>query len=275
MRKNDVIVAGDFNAPDLKWKDSDTTNCSSNSERLLEIMDKRGLTQLVKEPTRGNNIIDLVTTNNDNIVNKVRVIPGISDHSMVLFEVNLSCKKRKPVKRKIYIKKRANSSLIQKELQDLAHETMKSKTTSTDTDKPVDEKWDEFERNIRRIMDTCIPHKTTSSRYNVPWFNRSLRRQTRTKQRLYNKAKKSGKSTHWNEFRAARKRLQKNLKSTREKYISDYLGGAIEENPKRFWTYIKQLKNDDPGVADFKVDGKIISDGKLKSEILSDRFSSV
>ena len=131
-------------------------------------MDKRGLTQLVKEPTRGNNIIDLVTTNNDNIVNKVRVIPGISDHSMVLFEVNLSCKKRKPVKRKIYIKKRADSSLIEKELQDLAHETMKSKTTSTDTDKPVDEKWDEFERNIRRIRDTCIPHKTTSSRYNVP-----------------------------------------------------------------------------------------------------------
>ena len=144
-------------------------------------MDEHGLTQLVKEPTRGNNIIDLVTTNNDNIVNKVRVIPGISDHSMVLFEVNLSCKKRKPVKRKIYIKKRADSSRIQKELQDLAHETRKSKTTSTDTDKPVVEKWDEFERNIRRIMDTRTPHKTTSSRYNMPLFNRSLRRQTRTK----------------------------------------------------------------------------------------------
>ena len=91
------------------------------------------------------------------------------------------------------------------------------------------------------------PHKTTSSRYNVPWLNRSLRWQTRTQQRLYNKAKKSGKSTHWNKFRAARKRLQKNLKSTREKYISDYPGDAIEENPKRFWTYTKQLKKDDPG----------------------------
>ena len=151
---------------------------------------------------------------------------------MALFEVNLSCKKRKPVKRKIYKKKRADSSRIQKELQDLAHETMKSKTASTDTDKPVDEKWDEFERNIRRIMETCIPHKMTSSRYNVPWLNRSLRRQTWTKQRLYNKGKESGKSMHWNEFHAARKRLQKNLKSTREKYISDYLGDAIEENPK-------------------------------------------
>ena len=35
------------------------------------------------------------------------------------------------------------------------------------------------------------------------------------------------------------------------------------------------LKNDDPGVADFKVDGKIISDGNLKSELLTDHFSRV
>jgi hypothetical protein len=95
--------------------------------------------------------------------------------------------------------------------------------------------------------------------YNLPWFNRSLRRQTRNKQRLYNKAK------HWNEFRAARKRLHIS-------YISNlylkFSRKCIEENPKRFWSYIKQLKNDDPGVADFKV-------GNLKSEILSEQFSSV
>jgi len=35
------------------------------------------------------------------------------------------------------------------------------------------------------------------------------------------------------------------------------------------------LKNVDPGVSDFKVDGKIVSDGRAKSEILSKQFSSV
>ena len=124
-------------------------------------------------------------------------------------------------------------------------------------------------------MDTCIPHKMTSSRYNFPWFDRSLRRQTRAKQRLYNKAKKSRNPAHWSEYRAARKRTQKNLKSAREVYISDFLGDAIEENPKCFWSYIKQLKNDDPGVADFNIDNRIISDGKAKSELLSEQFSSV
>ena len=124
-------------------------------------------------------------------------------------------------------------------------------------------------------MDTCIPHRMTCLRFNVPWFNRTLRRQTRAKQRLYNKTKKSGNPTPWNDFRAARKRLHKSLKSARENYTSDYQGESIEENPTHFWSYIKQLKNEDPGLAGFKVHGKIISDGNLKAELLSNHFSSV
>jgi len=61
---------------------------------------------------------------------------------------------------------------------------------------------------------------------------------------------------------AIRKRLQKKLKSAREAYISDFLEAAIKENPKGFWSYIKQLKNVDPGISDFKGDGKIVSDGR-------------
>ena len=96
-------MAGDFNTQDLKWTDDDATNCSPTSERLLEVIEEHGLTQLVKEPTRKDNILDIVLTNNDEIVNNVRVVPGISDHDMVLFGVNLACRKKKPVKRKIFI----------------------------------------------------------------------------------------------------------------------------------------------------------------------------
>ena len=35
------------------------------------------------------------------------------------------------------------------------------------------------------------------------------------------------------------------------------------------------MKNVDLGVSDFKVDGKIVSDGRAESEILSQHFSSV
>ena len=75
-----------------------------------------------------------------------------------------------------------------------------------------------------------------------------MKRLARRKQRLYNKAKSSGKKNDRKAFRVARKLMHKKLKEARDAYISDYLGEAIEENPKRFWSHIKQLKKEEPGV---------------------------
>ena len=106
----------------------------------------------------------------------------------------------------------------------------------------IDEKLSCFEDNIHRIMDSCIPSKLTSLKYTLPWFNHSLKRLARRKQRLYNKAKTSGKQNDWKAFCLARKLVHKRLKEARNACISDYLGEVIEENSKRFWSCIKQLK---------------------------------
>ena len=69
--------------------------------------------------------------------------------------------------------------------------------------------------------------------------------------------------------------MHKSLKSARQEYISGHLSEAIKDNRKRFWSYVKRLKQENPWIADFEVDGKGISDGDLKSEILNSQFSSV
>ena len=50
-----------------------------------------------------------------------------------------------------------------------------------------------------------------------------------------------------------------------------------KKTQKRFWSYVKPLNHENPGggVADFEVDGKVVSDSSLKSEILRSQFSSV
>ena len=67
-------------------------------ERLTEIANEYDLEQLVKEATRihGNtrNIFDMVFTSNNTIVNNVNITPGISDHDIVSFTVNLTPKKK-------------------------------------------------------------------------------------------------------------------------------------------------------------------------------------
>ena len=90
LKNSMMILAGDFNAPDINWQNSESLNyLSSPSEKLLEMVDEHDLKQLVEFPTKrhGNthNILDLVFTYNAGLVSGVEVVPGISDHDMILF----------------------------------------------------------------------------------------------------------------------------------------------------------------------------------------------
>ena len=62
-----------------------------------------GLTQIHNEPTRYGNMLDLVFTNNPSLVKSSYSVPGISDHAMVVTDLDIhpKCVTQKP--RKIYI----------------------------------------------------------------------------------------------------------------------------------------------------------------------------
>ena len=100
---------------------------------------------------------------------------------MVLFEMNLACRKKKPVKREIYIRKRADTTRIKRELQHFANDLEVVKNES------VDAKWNMFQQRLTRIMDYCIPHKFTTLRHNLLWFKG---RQTRKKTKAIKQGKK-------------------------------------------------------------------------------------
>ena len=46
------------------------------------------LVQMVTSPTGGQNILDLFFTTNPTLVNKTSILPGLSDHDIVLVKVN-------------------------------------------------------------------------------------------------------------------------------------------------------------------------------------------
>ena len=99
-----ILLAGDFNFPGWKWTESKVTDCNFPSlhYQFGDLLDSKGMTQLIEEPTRNTNIRDLVLTNNPTLVSEVTVVPGISDHDCPF--VNLYTKvtqRRKLPKRKI------------------------------------------------------------------------------------------------------------------------------------------------------------------------------
>ena len=56
----------------------------SNHKELINQLNDNGLTQLVTKPTRLENTLDLMKTNNPTRVNRTEMFPGISDHEVVL-----------------------------------------------------------------------------------------------------------------------------------------------------------------------------------------------
>ena len=59
-----VVVAGDFNLPELKWHDEEwRTSCVTvKPDSLQGLIDEFGLEQIVESPTRGENCLDLIFT---------------------------------------------------------------------------------------------------------------------------------------------------------------------------------------------------------------------
>jgi len=80
------IVTGDFNCPGINWSTLHTQNDGVH-DVLLDYVISAGLTQCVDFCTRGRNTLDLVFTNDDQLVNSVVADEtfGDSDHDTVKF----------------------------------------------------------------------------------------------------------------------------------------------------------------------------------------------
>ena len=104
---HDVLLAGDFNIPNVNWSNNSVSiypSCMQTARKLLQITDDHNLKQIVRKPTRrqGNaeNILDLIMTNNADIMNNIQVLPGISDHDIVLVDLMLKPKRKKNAEEK-------------------------------------------------------------------------------------------------------------------------------------------------------------------------------
>ena len=179
--------------------------------------------------------------------------------------------RKKLPKRKIYLKKKADTNKIKQDLTNLNINYFSKFQNSNN----IDEKWNFFEKEIKLIIDRNIPQKLTSTRLNLPWFTRVQRLLCRKKQRLFKKAKKSLLTQDWTTYKSFRKAVRKNLTEARNHYISNNLKTSLTENPKKFWSFIKRLNSNSVGVSDLISDGKLHSNNKTKANILNNQFFSV
>ncbi|KAL5255606.1 hypothetical protein ACHWQZ_G010992 [Mnemiopsis leidyi] len=293
----EVYVTGDFNLPHLDW--STMTICNTlgktgkeSAMMLLDFMSKNFLSQVIHQPTRGNNILDLVLTNRTHLICETKSTSTcLSDHNIVSVVLGYDARRN------------ANYGHRVKEAEDFSYfnlNLMKADLEQINNDlKLVD--WDYlfdicqpdadgslFAELIRlTVLQTCYMHAPTKDPPKVE----KRPRVSRPRRILHRKRKKlKGRLNslkRLNPDAPAIKKLEEELfllayeiQENIRKELTDRELKAVEcvkNNPKYFFSYAKRfskLKSNIGPLRDTK-SGILHHDPQTMADILQTQYSSV
>ena len=269
-----IWIAGDLNFPGIDWETKGlkpTCRHPRLHQDMLDYLDGLGLEQVVKEPTRGLNTLDLFITNNSTLVNEVQVIPGISDHQAVLADCDLTPITNKQPKRKIPLYSKTDWESLKAHVK--AFGDTLDRTADTNT------LWLSFKAMLESGIAKYVPHRNAKRKDSMPWITSTIKRLMGKRDKLYAKYKHSGLDKHHRAFKSMKTEVQKQLRQAYWSYVQDLVTPDPSDQSKgnkKFWTFFKHCKQDSTGVAPLiDENGKLENDAEGKAEILNKQFTSV
>lgn len=157
-----LVIGGDFNLPEINWKNHEGTNVrlySTAGKDIIDLLQNFALTQMVMEPTREGNVLDLLLTTQPAWVKSTLTVPGISDHKAVLCEMTVTYEKVPLAKcRKRFNYARANIEGI-----DLALHTYFPDFQALSETLIMNDLWLNFKFKMLQIRDPFVPSRTQSA----------------------------------------------------------------------------------------------------------------
>ena len=263
---NDAIIFGDFNLPVTVW--GGTLNSHSGHKLYSNILES-SLYQHIHEPTRGESILDIVLSTNDNQINNVDIGPefSTSDYKSVFFTIECNPGVHNHSYEKVPDFRRADFD----KLRTILENTDWSEIYGT---QDVEQAWNMFIDILGNAITERVPMRDRRPANNSKpkWWNIDIRNILLAKKRAYRRYK----STHsqadkleYTRIRRETKRLIKISKKLHELHIAS----NCKVNPKEFFRYVREKKTLKSTI------GPLLSaEGEIEREtadILNDYFASV
>lgn len=237
-----LILLGDFNARHSTWLPSDPTTTSGRS--LSETIDTLGLTQVVCNlPTRYSptgtsfSLLDLVISNKPTHIQQLTVLPTISDHCPVIFDLALRTPQEliKRTHSMAFDFARTNWKALNDHIWSLPLLKAVQEADSTD------EAWVSWigmvEDAIRKFVPQ-LPHRT--SRKNKPWFTIQHHHLRQRRDRLFKAAKRLRSTEAWTAYRLARNSFVAAIRKAKRKFY-DSMSSSLRKG-KGTHTWWKKAK---------------------------------
>ena len=255
--------------PDIIWETDCASRSSDHTTLLCEIINDNFLTQLVKVPTREDNILDLVLVSSLDLVHDLTVGQPFSDHNSINLFLSRSSQGYRRSEKLVYSFRKADWE----HLRNLLSYTPWHCAFLDDN---IDLVWSAWSDLLLSAVDECIPKHQVKRSTKAPWISCNLIKLCRKKKLLYKRAKKSGKESDWVDYCKFNNQLKKECNSARWRYINN-LTEELKSNtsPKPFWNYVKSKRKGSSDLVSLKVNDEFLNDDISIANSMNHYFSSV
>ena len=273
-----VIVLGDFNFPGMDWIKMDLARTPRAADETLQVtrfvtfMEEHCLVQLVRDPTRAANILDLVLTNNEDLIHDCRVEDSsLTDHRLVFVETTFQFRdqqshfNRKGLNGLNFMDSRIEWSSLCSELERVTWSEILCGRTPEDMFQIIVD-------TLEYICKRFVPRRKVSHKYKIPRDRKILmrRRNAQTK-RLGRTAVSEERRKLSRDILAIEREIAESIKKELERE-EERAVRVIKDNPKYFFTYTRNKGQIKRGVGPLEVDGDLLGEPEKMVEILQDHY---
>ena len=289
-----IILSGDFNFPFVKWSRLENNSCTwdysakSNAtkdekkqfEKLINICYNQCMIQIIEENTRGENTLDLIFTNEPNVISAIDVNKTwMSDHRQIEVSTNYILNEQLNHGKEMEdpntdlrslnfrAKEKIDWKGINENIGRIQWKELFEKGNAIETT-------EEFLNKIAKISMENIPKKRKEEDRKIPKDIKKLVNRIKMLKRDKHKAKSEEKK------KAIENKIVETEVELLERKRRKKLEGekkAIEcmkDNPKMFYSLVNKQKNRKNEVGPFKVGEEIINDGKeICNRLVSEYYS--
>ena len=275
-----VVICGDFNLPSIDWNSGNISGSTLEIQRqaaaLFEFMNEYSVLQMVTEPTRKSNILDLFMTNNPEIISSIEVMDTLlSDHRLLLVETCINTEESLVQKPNLEGFNSLNFHHMNVEWNKLNQELLELRWEEEFQSENVSENLEKLNKHLLRICAKYVPKKGEFKRKSkIPRDRRIImrKRARMSKQIICANARRKSKLEKKLEVLEF-KLIESHKKEEREK--EQRAVETIKENSRYFFTYAKTKSKVKIPIGPLEEHGNIISDPYGMSQILQNQFQSV
>ena len=223
-----LLICGDFNCPGL--------NPSSINTDIAVVLDMFSLSQYVQEPTRNDNLLDLLVSDAALAVSHVRFDDAglVSDHRLVAATVSTVVHKNLAV---LHASRRLNNIDVTSFEKELRETSLFTQPAST-----VDGFADQFEREVVAVLDRFAPVRRRRRRPSKPitrWLSQEAVDAKRCRRRLERRWRSSHLDSDRVAYRRGCRQANKLINDSRRSFFRDQLSATTDIKDR--WRVAKQL----------------------------------